>query len=449
MKGSILGITLLSALAIAQVPQSLTLGDALRIARENNRGLKISSAKAEADQARASEAGAMRFAGLSVYGTYARLQDGKFGLAAKSLPIPLSLGNVPPDQYTVRLGLRQPLFTGSRLSATAEAAGLQADASELDHAMSEADVILNVTSAYWNLYQARELVKFARENIERLESYQRDTERLMKAGVATRNDLLRVEVQLSNARINLIEVENDGSIAEMTLNNLLGQPTTASLQLMSAPEQVAVPSDLESRITGDSLLTVAGSAIRHRSDVQAAMTRSKAAVATVTAAEGGWWPQIDLNANFNYNNPNARYQPITPEFLGKWDVGITLSMDLWNWGATRSRVEVAEAALKQARLQEAQLAENVSLEVHRSALNLRRSRQKLAVAQLAVEQAGENLRVVTDKYRSGLATSTELLDAEVSLLQSQTQLSGARVELALSRAALVRAVGGASGGSFQ
>ena len=192
---------------------------------------------------------------------------------------------------------------------------------------------------------------------------------------------------------------------------------------------------------------VASVAIGHRSDVQAASARVKAAGASVTAARGGWWPQIDLNANFSYSNPNARYQPITPEFLGTWDVGITLSMDLWNWGATRSRVESAEAALKQARLQESQLAENVSLEVHRSALNLRRSRQKLAVAQLAVEQADENLRVVSDKYRSGLATSTELLDAEVALLQAQTQLSGARVELALSKAALVRAFGEGTGGS--
>jgi outer membrane protein len=449
MKGSIVGMMLFAAVGIAQVPQSLTLADAIRTARENNRGLKISAAKAEADQARASEAGAMRFGGFSLYSAYSRLQDGKFGFAGKSLPIPLSIGNVPPDQYTVRVGLRQPLFTGARLSATAEAAGLQADASEFDRAMSEADVTLNVTSAYWTLYQARQLVKFARENVQRLESYQRDTERLMKAGVATRNDLLRVEVQLSTARINLIEVENDGSIAEMNLNNILGQPATESLQLASGPEDFPDSSDLELRAPGDSVLAVAGSAIRRRSDVRAATTRVKAADATVTAARGGWWPQIELNANFSYNNPNARYQPITPEFLGKWDVGITLSMDLWNWGATKSRVESAEATLRQARLQETQLAENVSLEVHRSALNLRRSRQKLAVAQLAVEQAGENLRVVSDKYRSGLATSTELLDAEVALLQSQTQLSGARVELALSRAALVRAVGGESGGSAQ
>jgi outer membrane protein TolC len=121
-------------------------------------------------------------------------------------------------------------------------------------------------------------------------------------------------------------------------------------------------------------------------------------------------------------------------------------MDLWNWGATSSRVQQAEAALKQARLQETQLSANVSLEVHRAVLYLRRSGQKLSVAKLAVEQAAENLRVIADKYKTGLATSTELLDAEVALLQVQTQLSGARVELALARAGLARALGGQGGG---
>ncbi|HMK39751.1 MAG TPA: TolC family protein, partial [Bacteroidota bacterium] len=95
--------------------------------------------------------------------------------------------------------------------------------------------------------------------------------------------------------------------------------------------------------------------------------------------------------------------------------------------------------------QASQTTENVSFEVQRSVLNLRRSTRKIAVARLAVDQAEENLRVISDKYKSGLATSTELLEAEVALLQVQTQLSGARVELALARSALARAMGGQAG----
>jgi len=110
--------------------------------------------------------------------------------------------------------------------------------------------------------------------------------------------------------------------------------------------------------------------------------------------------------------------------------------------ATKSRLEQAEAALRQAELQRTQLKENITLDVRRSALNVRRSLEKSSLAELAVSQATENLRVVADKYRSGLATSTDLLDAEVSLLQAQTQSSGAQVEFAVAQASLERALGG-------
>ena len=442
MKWSIFCLVISFPAALAQVPKAITLEEAIRIGRESNRSLKLTAAKAEADRAHASEAGAQRYASLALYGAYTRLQEGQFRLLAKSLPIPVTAGDVPPDQYAFRLGLRQPLFTGSRISAGAEAASLQADASDLDRVMSGEDVMLNVTSAYWSLYQSLQVEHFSAEDVQRLESYRRDTERLVKAGAATRNDLLRVDVQLSNARINLIEMENQARIAEMSLNIVLGQPTTTPLQLTSVPDETGAPPAAERGTSPDSLQSLVGIAVGRRTDLQAASTRVRAANASVTAARGGWWPQIELNANYNYNNPNQRYEPITPEFLGKWDLGITFSLDLWNWGATGSRVEQAEAALKQARVQESQITENVSFEVQRSVLNLRRSDRKLSVARLAVDQADENLRVISDKYKSGLSTSTELLDAEVALLQAQTQLSGSRVELAIARAALVRAMGG-------
>jgi outer membrane protein TolC len=94
-----------------------------------------------------------------------------------------------------------------------------------------------------------------------------------------------------------------------------------------------------------------------------------------------------------------------------------------------------------------QVMDNVVLEVSEAVMNLQRSKEKVAVAQLAATQADENLRATSDKYRAGLATSTELLDAEVDLYSSQVQLSGAEVEYALAHAGLTRAIGGDQEGS--
>lgn len=426
----------------AQNAQVLTVEEAIAIGRRNSRALGMTAAKATADQARAAEAGAQLYTGVSLYGSYTRIKEGPFRLTPPNLPIAISAGNVPPDQVVLRLGLRQPLFTGSRISGAADAAGLQADASALDVSMMRTDVMLNVTAAYWALYQARQVEKYTGENVQRLESFHRDTERLVKAGVATRNDLLKVEVQLSNARIGQIEARNEAELGEMTLNNLIGQPTDIRIELASRPGDAVSRVATVAPLAQASPDTLANLATAHRYDLQAAAARVRAAHASVGAAKGGWWPQVDFTANLNYNNPNARYQPVTPEFLGAWDVGVSLALDVWNWGATKSRVEQAEAALKLAELQQTQLKENITLEVRRSLLNVRRSHEKSSLAELAVSQASENLRGIADKYRSGLATSTDLLEAEVSLLQAQTQFSGAQVEFALAQASLERALGG-------
>ena len=120
---------------------------------------------------------------------------------------------------------------------------------------------------------------------------------------------------------------------------------------------------------------------------------------------------------------------------------MNLSFDVWNWGRTAHQAEQAEAGVRQAEEYHAQLREDVALEVHQAALTVRRARDKLVVADLGVEQAEENRRMTSDRYKNGLATSSDLLDAEVALVQARTSLTGSQVEYALSKSRLERAVG--------
>lgn len=437
MRRILLVFLFVSGTLAAQTAKVLTLEQATTIAFERSRILGIGVSRADAERAKATEVGSSRYPGLSFVGGYTRLEEGDFKLSTKLFLAPFTAGPVPVNNYVLRLGLRQPLFTGFRLSNAADAATLQAEAMEKDVAMIREDLTLNVASAYWSLYQARQVEHFAGENVRRLVSYLRDTERFVTAGVLTKNDLLRVQMQLSNARIAELEARNDALLAMMTLNNVMGEPTHDPIELASRPDET-LAHDTAGALPADDLI---GLALQQRPDIQAAETRVRAAGASTSAAQGGWWPQIDLVANYNYNNPNTRYQPITKEFLGTWDVGVSMLFDLWNWGATSSRVEQAEAVRRQSELQARQMQENVVLEVSRATLNLRKSRQKLSVAELTVAQAEENLRMLSDKYHAGLVTSTELLDAEVALVSAQTQYSGAQVEVALARAILTRAMG--------
>jgi outer membrane protein TolC len=187
--------------------------------------------------------------------------------------------------------------------------------------------------------------------------------------------------------------------------------------------------------------TLTAAALTERSDLLALASRVKASRAGVRAAQAGWWPQVLLGASYYYSRPNQRYMPTRDEFKGTWDIGVMLTMDIWNWGQTARQADQAEATLRQNELMYDQLREGVALDVHRSALQVQRARERMEVADLGLRQAEENLRVSTDRFRRGLVTVTELRDAEVALVQAMIAQSGARVESEISRARLARALG--------
>jgi outer membrane protein TolC len=246
--------------------------------------------------------------------------------------------------------------------------------------------------------------------------------------------VLKIEVQLSNARIAQMDAENDARLAAMNLNVLLSRPVDMPVDLLSRPAE----NPGQSRPAVDSLTHVA---LTERSDLQAVRTRVEASRAGVAVARAGWWPQLALSGNYLYARPNSRYFPTKDEFKGTWDVGVVLSVDLWNWGVTARQSEAAEANLRQAESSAAQMEDVVSLEVNRAALQVDRARSRSAMAAIALGQAEEQSRTTEQRFKTGLATSTDLLDAELSLHQAKTTQSGAHVEYEIARARLTRALG--------
>ena len=435
MKQSLVLCLVLPLTVFAGQERGITVEEAVTIGLAQSRTLRASSARMDAAEARAAEARTSRLPVLKGEASYRRLSDvDPFQVQLPMFPQPIVISPTVLDNTAMRVSLQQPLFTGFRISSTIRVAELGAEAATLDHASDRSDLVLNIVAAYWTLYQARETERFTGENVTRLERYAHDTERLLSAGAATRNDLLRIGVQLSTARLGEIDAQNDARIAAMNLNMLLGRPVDMPVQLASVPGKAASAGTAAL----DSLIA---DARQNRSDLQALRTRVEASRAGVRAAQAGWWPQLALSGSALYARPNSRYMPTRDEFKGTWDVGVVLSMDLWNWGQTARQTDQAEAMLRQTELLAAQMEENVSLEVHRATLLVGRAAERSEVAALALRQAEEQARMTEDKYRNGLATAADLLDAEVALHQAKTTLSGARVEQEIALARLTRTVG--------
>ncbi len=436
MKRCLVVCLMLPCMVFAGQEEGLTVENAITIGLAQSRTLRASAARVEAAEARAAEAQTSRLPLLKGEASYRRLSEvDPFRVQLPISPQPVEISPTVLDNTALRVSLQQPLFTGFRIASTIRVAELGSQAATLEYASDRSDLVLNIIAAYWTLYQAREAERFAAENVTRLEQYARDADLLLGAGAATRNDVLRIQVQLSTARLGRIDAQNDARLAAMNLNMLLGRPVDMPLLLLSAPARSSppIPGAVHSMITD---------ARDNRADLKSLRTRVEASRAGVGVAQAGWWPQLALSGSFLYARPNSRYLPTRDEFKGTWEVGVALSMDIWNWGQTSYQTAQAEATLRQNEFLASQMEELVSLEVHRASLLVSRAVERTEVATLALRQAEEQARMTQDKYRNGLATTADLLDAEVALHQAKTTVSGARVEQEIARARLTRTVGG-------
>ena len=429
------------ATAFAQSALSLTEERAIQLALENSKALHASLMRVNYADAKSAEVNASRLPSLKFSGAYTRLSDvPPFAVSLPStLPPPFggssfTLAPTLVNNYTMRASLEQPIFAGSRLDAAADAAEFVARASEQDHAKDKADLMYNVRTAYWSLFKAMEFKKVVDENVEQVKSHLKDVENLMNQGMATKNDLLKVQVQLSDAQLRQIEMNNNVQLATIGLNNVIGIPLQTSISIESDITQKHEThfADLNSLIE---------KAMEKRPELKSLEYKVKAAEASVTAAKGGWFPQISLAANYNYNRPNQRFQPAQDVFKDSWDVTLGVSLDIWNWGKTLHQTDQAAAQLEEAKDGLTQLKDGVTLEITQSFLNLNQAKKRTAVAEQGVQQADESFRVTSKRYKEGLAQNSDVLDAEVALLQAKTNSTQALVDYELAAARLQKAIG--------
>jgi len=428
----------------AQEKRRLGLEEAVRLALETSHALHGSEMRREAAAAKARETDAARLPALRFGGGYTRLSE--VPPFEVTLPFP-PLSSLPskfivsPNYYnsfTLRLSVQQPLFTGFRLQSAAMMSRELAQAAAHETDGNRAELVFSVATAYWNLVKASELRAVTAENVSLIRAHLRDVDNFREQGLLTTNDVLRVKTQLANAELIDLEAQNGVQMAATLLNSLTGLPLEAGLEPTTPVEAAA--SEAAALESAD-LQSLIERAKESHPELRALGARVRASEAGVTAAKSGWLPQAFITGNYYNLRPNPRVMPARDEFYGTWDLGVTISFDVWNWGQTRQQVSQAEAHRAQARDGLSLMEDQVVLEVTQAFLGLRQARQRIAAAESAVGQAEENLRVTTDRFQEGVALSRDVLDAEVLLLQARTTRAQALADRALAAARLRKAVG--------
>ncbi len=412
----------------AQETQKLSIKQAITFGLENSKSLHSSLMKVEYSDAKSSETSALLYPSLKFGGSYTRLSEVP-PFQIQGITISPSVFN----NYNMRLTLQQPLFTGLRLINSSKSASYSAQASEQDYQKDKTDLIYNITNAYWSLFKAIEFKKVVEENVGQVKAHLKDVQNFFNQGIVTKNEVLKVEVQLSNVQVLQIDARNNVQLATIGLNSLIGLPLETKIDLISKAEQTDKQYD--------NVNTLVQKAIDNRSDIKSMELRVKAGEAGVSIARAGWFPQIYLVGNYVYARPNSRIFPTQDKFKDTWDVSVSASFDIWNWGTTMHQTDEAQAQLAQMKDGLGLLRDGITLEVTQSYLNFNQSKERIAVAKKGVSQAEENYRITDEKFKAGLALNSDLLDAEAALMQAKFNHIQSLVDFELADARLQKALG--------
>lgn len=432
-----LSLVLLAAGNIsAQEAIPMSLENCLQAGLERNKGLDAARAKAEGSLAANKLSRSAMLPSLKMSAGYSRLSNvPAFQITIPSFPSPQTMTISEPvlDNYSIKWTLQQPIFTGGRLIANNKASKYNFLADSSDYNQQFSDAGLNIRSLYWKLYQAGMIKALARENVVLLEEHLKDIGNLAQQGMATENDKLKVKLQLSNATLLLIEAENSLLTAGIQLNNYIGEPLDILIVPTSVPDT--------SKTTLPSLPDIMKKAHAARADLKAMRLRREAAYYGKKSASAEWHPQVYAVGNYIFAEPNQRIFPTKDQFDGTWDVGVMLSMDIWNWQSTKHHVGQALSVLRQAEDRLFLLEDAIKVEIRLALLELEKTGQKIEVTKTGLAQAEENHRNVKNMFLQGMATNSDLLDAEVLLLQAKVNNTGAVVEYQIAKDKLKKAMG--------
>ena len=414
--------------------ERLTLEESVKLGLQNSKDLKISNSKIVSSDAGIDIVNSQFLPQLKFQASYSRLSSvPDFDVLLPFLSKPITISQTILNNYNFRLSLQQPLFTGFRLIAQRNSSKLVKQSTESDFQKDKNEAAMNIQVAFWNYYKTMEIMSVIEDNLKVTRRHIDDTKNFYNNGLATQNDVLKLEVQESNTELMEVDAKNNIELARSSFNKTLGLPLDENTQINAVEIQ-------RTEFPGNYTALVK-EAIDNRNELKSLDFRIEASRENIRASRSSYFPQIFLNANYYFNRPNQRYQPPEDKFHSSWDVGVNLSWDIWTWGNVSAQVTQSEQNLYQAQTQKEQLKENIELEVNQNYLAVKYALNKLDVLEKTIDQAEENLRETSDKYNNQLATSTDLVDAENSLLTAQTNYKTALVDYQISRIKLLKAIG--------
>lgn len=411
----------------AQEKKQLSLDEAVQLGIQNSKSLKIDAAKIEEATADLLAAKNRQLPDLSVSASYLYLPV----KPTIDLKIPGVSTAGGPEVHQVAYGsanVTVPIYSGGRIKYGIQSAKYLVEASKLSTENDKVAIAYNVAQAYNNLFKANQSIKVLEENLSASQKRDETFLKLENNGVIARNDRLKANLQTSNIELQLLEAKNNYNIANINMDLLLGLPDNTEIEV---DEQYINESDDVKPV--DFYLNEAR---ENRKDLLALDQQRKAAALGTKSAKAENLPSIAFTGGYVAAD--------IPKFLTIYNavnVGVGVSYNLSNLWKENSALKQSQAREMQLSATNEMMTDNIKLEVNREYQNSDYSRKRITVFEKAAVQANENYRITKNKYDNGLATMTELLDADAAQIAANVGVINAKADAALAYRKLLQTTG--------
>lgn len=288
---------------------------------------------------------------------------------------------------------------------------------------------LTAISDYYTLIMYRNLVDVAQQSVRDYDGHVTNVQAQYNVGLVASSDVLAARTNLADAQTTLITRQNSADVAETDLNIVIGYPVSTSIETADK-EMRYLPYNV-------TLEQAKAYALLHRATLVKSAMDVKSAEESVKQAKAGYLPTVSLTADKNYES----YDNYRGTSNNGWSVGAKASLDIWDGGSTRNTIKVREAQLESAKEANLAAVDGVLHEVQSAYLNLRAAEQTISSTKVAVEEGQESFRIASLRYRAGVGSNLDVLDAETSLTTARNNYVQALYNYNIYVATLEQAVG--------
>ena len=341
--------------------------------------------------------------------------------------------------YMAGITLTQPLYAGGKILTGKKLSKLGESIAAEQKRMTMMDVLVEADNAYWTLIAVRQKVKMLDSYKEQMDSLYTQVKTAVDAGLATENELLRIEASRSDILYQMQKARNGEDLCRMSLCRITGVDAQTKLELTDTTICVKEPGLLAADINGRPELNL----LKHQMDAtQKQIQMSRADMLPTVGLVAGYAYYGNIKLNSMVDAGNGTMVPYSQEFRdGIGAVMLSVKIPIFQWGANLKKVKKAKLDFKNAELEFNKNSRLMNLEARSALKNVYDGYQLIKTAETGLKQAEENLRVTNNKYNVSMALLTDLLDAQSQWKQAKSNLIEAQTQYKIYETEYLRATG--------